>query len=40
MEGEFQYQGQLDQGLEEWFSLIESQPDRVFFSEEENQDSI
>ena len=40
MGGEFQDQGQIDQYLEEWLSSIWSQCDRVFFSEEENQESI
>ena len=40
MEGEFQYQGQIDKYLEEWLSPRGIQPDCSFFSEEENQDSI
>ena len=40
MEGELQYQGQIDQYLEEWLSTRGSQPDRGFFSEEEKQESI
>ena len=40
MEGKFQDQRQLDQDLEEWFSQRGIQPDRGFFSEEENQESI
>ena len=40
MEGKFQDQGQLGQDLEEWFSPIGSQPNRSFFSDEDNQDSI
>ena len=40
MEGEFQYQGQLDQYFEEWLYPRGSQPDCGFFSEEENQQSI
>ena len=39
MQGEFQYQGQLGQYLEEWLSPIGSQPNRGFLSEEK-QDSI
>ena len=35
MGGEFQYQGQLDQDLEEWLYPRGSQPDCGFFSEEE-----
>ena len=40
MEGEFQYQGQLDKDLEEWLSPRGSQSVHGFFSEEENQESI
>ena len=40
MEGEFQDQGQLDQDLEEWLSLIGGQSVYVFFSEENKQESI
>ena len=40
MEGEFQYQGQLDQYLEEWLFPRGSQPDRGFFSKEYKQQSI
>ena len=40
MEGELQYQGQLDQYLEECLSPRGSQSVHVFFSEEEKQDSI
>ena len=40
MEGEFQYQGQIDQYLEEWLSPRGVQPDCGFFSEEERQESI
>ena len=40
MERKFQDQGQLDQYLEEWFSLIGSQPDHGFLSEEEKKESI
>ena len=40
MEGEFPYQGQLDQDLEEWLSPRGSQSVQGFFSEEERQDSI
>ena len=40
MEGEFQYQGQLDQDLEEWLSPRGSQSVHGFFSEEEKQESI
>ena len=40
MEGEFQYQGQLDQYLEEWFSPRGSQSVHGFFSEKEKQESI
>ena len=39
MEGEFQYQGQLDQDLEESFSPRVSQYVHGFFSEEEKQES-
>ena len=39
MDGTFQDQGQLDQDLEEWLSPRGSQPDDIFFSEEEKQDS-
>ena len=39
MECEFQYQGQLDQDLEEWLSPIGSQSVHGFFSEEEKQES-
>ena len=39
MEGEFQYQGQLDQELEEWLSPRGSQSVQGFFSEEEKQES-
>ena len=38
MEGGFQYQGQLDQDLEEWLSPIGSQFVHGFFSEEEKQE--
>ena len=40
MEGEFQYQGQLDKYLEEWLSPIGSQSVHGVFSEEKNQESI
>ena len=40
MEGEFQYQGQLDQDLEEWLSPRGSQSVHSFFSKEEKQESI
>ena len=40
MEGEFQYQGQLDQDLEEWLSPRGSQYVHGFFSEEEKQKYI
>ena len=40
MEGKLQYQGQLDQDLEEWLSPIGSQSVHGFFSEEERQESI
>ena len=40
MEGEFQYQGQLGQELEEWLSPRGSQSVHGFFSEEEKQQSI
>ena len=40
MEGEFQYQGQLDQYLEEWLSPRGIQYVHGFFSEEEKQESI
>ena len=40
MEGEFQYQGQLDQYLEEWLSPRGSQSVHSFFSEEEKQESV
>ena len=40
MEGEFQYQGQLDQDLEEWLYPRGSQSVHGFFSEEEKQESI
>ena len=40
MEGEFQYQGQLDQDLDEWLSPRGSQSVHGFFSEEEKQQSI
>ena len=40
MEGEFQYQGHLDQDLEEWLSPRGSQSIHGFFSEEERQESI
>ena len=40
MEGEFQYQGQLDQDLEERLSPRGSQSVHGFFSEEEKQESI
>ena len=40
MEGEFQYQGKLDQDLEESLSPRGSQYVHGFFSEEEKQDSI
>ena len=40
MEGEFQYQGQIDQYLEEQLSPRGSQYVPGFFSEEEKQESI
>ena len=40
MEGEFQYQGHIDQDLEEWLSPRGSQSVHGFFSEEEKQESI
>ena len=39
MEGEFQYQGHLDQDLEECLSPRGSQSVHGFFSEEERQES-
>ena len=39
MEGKLQYQGQLDQYLEEWLSPRGSQYGSIFFSEEK-QESI
>ena len=40
MEGEFQYQGELDQDLEDWLSPRGSQSVHGFFSEYEKQESI
>ena len=40
MEDEFQYQGQLDQDLEEWLSPRGIQSVHGFFYEEEKQESI
>ena len=40
MEGEFQYQGQLDQDMEEWLSPSGSQYIQGFFFEEEMQEFI
>ena len=40
MEVEFQYKGQFDQDLEEWFSPRGSQSVHGFFSEEGKQESI
>ena len=40
MEGEFQYQGQLGQDLEEWLSPRGIQSVHGFFSEEEKEESI
>ena len=40
MKYEFQYQGQLDQELEEWLSPRGSQSVHGFLSEEEKQESI
>ena len=40
MGGEFQYQGQLDQDLEEWLSQRGSQSVHGFFSIEEKQEYI
>ena len=40
MEGKFQYQGQLDQDLEEWLSPRGSESVHGFFSEEKKQESI
>ena len=40
MEGEFQYQGQLDQDLEEWLYSRGSQSVHGFFSEDEKQEYI
>ena len=40
MEGEFQYQGQFDQDLEEWLSPRGSQSVHGFFSQEEKKESI
>ena len=40
MEGEFQYQGQIDQYLEEWLSPRGSKSIHGFFYEEEKQESI
>ena len=40
MEGEFQYQGQLNQDLEEWLSPRGIQSVHGFFSEEDKQESI
>ena len=40
MEVEFQYQGQLDQYLEEWLSPSGSHSVHGFFSEEEKQEFI
>ena len=37
MEGKLQYQGQIDQYLEEWLSPIGSQSVHGFFSEEEKK---
>ena len=39
-ESEFQYQGQLDQDLEEWLSPRRSKSVHGFFSEEEKQEYI
>ena len=35
MEGEFQYEGQIDQDLKEWFSPRGSESVHFFFSEDE-----
>ena len=40
MEGEFKYQGQLDQDLEEWLSPRGIQSVHGFFSENYKQESI
>ena len=40
MEGGFQYQGQLDQYLEEWLSPIESKSFHGLFCEYDKQESI
>ena len=40
MEGELQYQGQIDQDLEEWLYPRWSQSVHSFFFEEEKQESI
>ena len=40
MEGEFQYQGQLDKYLEEWLSPRGIQSVHGFFSDEDKQKSI
>ena len=40
MEGEFQYQGQIDQYLEEWLSPRVSRSVHGFFSEKEKQEYI
>ena len=39
MEGKLQYQGQLDQYLEEWLYPRGIKPNQGFFSEEEKQES-
>ena len=40
MEGEFQYQGQIDKYLEEWLSPRGGQSICSFFSEKERRESI
>ena len=40
MQGEFQYQGQLDKYLEQLLSPRGSQPDHGLLSEEDKQESI
>ena len=40
MEGEFQYQGHIDQYLKDWLSPIWIQSDCGFFSVEQKQESI
>ena len=40
MEGEFQYQGHIDQYLKDWLSPIWIQSDCGFFYDEQKQESI